>query len=64
MIQVMTQEKKRSILIALETDEEIGNLEEEGLAIIEDISEALERKQRQGTSSQGYTKEEVFRENC
>ena len=64
MIQVMTQEKKRSILIALETDEEIGNLEEEGLAIIEDISEALERKQRQGTSSQRYTKEEVFRENC
>ena len=40
------------------------NLEEEELAIIEDISEALERKQRQGTSSYRYTKEEVFRGNC
>ena len=35
----------RDILTALEGDEEIGNLEEEEVAIIEEIAEVLERRQ-------------------
>ena len=34
------------ILRALETDEEIGNLEEEDFAIVEEIAEVLERRQK------------------
>ena len=37
-------EKVRYILAALEADEEIGNLEEEQVAIIEEIAEVLDRK--------------------
>ena len=33
-------------MIALEADEEIGNLEEEEVAIIEEIAEVLERRQK------------------
>ena len=36
----------RDILAALEADEEIGNLEEEQVAIIEEIAEVLERRQK------------------
>ena len=36
----------RDILTALESNEEIGNLEEEGVAIIEEIAEVLERRQK------------------
>ena len=36
----------RQILTALEADEEIGNLEEEEVAIIEEITEVLERRQK------------------
>ena len=36
----------RDILTALESDEEIGNLEEEEVAIIEEIAEVLERRQK------------------
>ena len=36
----------RNILTALEADEEIGNLEEEEIAIIEEIAEVLERRQK------------------
>ena len=40
------------ILRALETDEEIGNLEEEDFAIVEEIAKVLERRQKgQVTSS-------------
>ena len=38
-------EKVRNILTALEADEEIGNLQEEEIAIIEKIIEVLERTQ-------------------
>ena len=37
-------EEVRNILTALEADEEIGNLEEEEVAIIEDIVKVLERR--------------------
>ena len=37
-------------MTALEADEEIGNLEEEEVAITEEIAEVLERKQRQVNS--------------
>ena len=36
----------RDVLAALEADEEIGNLEEEEVAIIEEIAEVLERRQK------------------
>ena len=36
----------REILIALEEDEEICNLEKEEVAIIEEIEEVLERRQK------------------
>ena len=36
----------RDIVTALEADEEIGNLEEEEIAIIEEIAEVLERRQK------------------
>ena len=36
----------RDILTELEADEEIGNLEEEEVAIIEEIAEMLERRQK------------------
>ena len=39
-------EKVEDIVIALEADEEIGNLEEEEVAIIEEIAEVLERRQQ------------------
>ena len=39
------EEEMRDILTALEADEEIGNLEEEEVAIIEEIAEVLERRQ-------------------
>ena len=35
------------ILTTLEVDEEIGNLEEEEVAIIEEIAEVLERRQKE-----------------
>ena len=38
--------KVGDILIALEADQEIGNLEEEEVAIIQEIAEVLERKQQ------------------
>ena len=40
------EEEVRNILTALEADEEIGNLEEEEVAIIEDIVKVLERRQK------------------
>ena len=43
-------EEGRDIVTALEADEEIGNLEEEEVAITEEIAEVLERKQRQVNS--------------
>ena len=39
-------EEVRDIVTALEADEEIGNLEEEEIAIIEEIAEVLERRQK------------------
>ena len=39
-------EEVRYILTALEADEEIGNLEEEEVAIIEEIAKVLERRQK------------------
>ena len=36
----------RDILTALEADEEIDNFEEEEVAIIEEISEVVERRQK------------------
>ena len=39
-------EDVRDILTALEADEEIGNLEEEEVAIIEEIAEVLKRRQK------------------
>ena len=39
-------EEVRDILTALEADEEISNLEEEEVAIIEEIAEVLERRQK------------------
>ena len=39
-------EEVRDIVTALEADEEIGNLEEEEVAIIEEIAEVLERRQK------------------
>ena len=52
-------EEVRDIVTAQEADEEIGNLEEEEVAIIEEIAEVL-----QVTSSQRYTKEEIVMVNC
>ena len=40
------REDVRDILTALEADEEIGNLEEEEVAIIKEIAEVLERRQK------------------
>ena len=39
------------ILAALEADEEIGNLEEEEVAIIEEIAEVLERRHKDKLSA-------------
>ena len=39
-------EEVRDILTALEADEDIGNLEEEEVAIIEEIAETLEKRQK------------------
>ena len=39
-------EEVRDILTALEAEEEIGNLEEEEVAIIEEITVVLERRQK------------------
>ena len=39
-------EEVRDIVTALEADEEIGNLEEEEVAIIEEIAEVLERRKK------------------
>ena len=39
-------EEVRDIVTALEVDEEIGNLKEEEVAIIEEIAEVLERRQK------------------
>ena len=39
-------EEVRDIMTALESDEEIGNLEEDEVAIIEEIAELLERRQK------------------
>ena len=36
----------RDIVLALEADKEIGNLEEEEVAITEEIAEVLERRQK------------------
>ena len=44
-------EEVRDILIALEADEEIGNFEEEEVAIIEEIAEVLERRQKDKITS-------------
>ena len=41
----------RDIVTALEADEEIGNLEEEEVAIIEEIAEVLERRQKDKLSA-------------
>ena len=43
---VNNSEEVRNILTALEADEEIGNLEEGEVATIEEISEVLERRQK------------------
>ena len=40
------EEEVRDIFTALETDEQIGSLEEEEVAIIEEIVEVLERRQK------------------
>ena len=39
-------EKMRDVLTALEADEEIGNLEEDEVAVIEKIAEVLERRKK------------------
>ena len=44
-------EEVRDILIALEADDEIGNFEEEEVAIIEEIAEVLERRQKDKITS-------------
>ena len=43
---VNNSEEVRNILTALEADEEIGNLEEGEVATIEEISEVLEKRQK------------------
>ena len=47
----------RDILTALEADEKIGNLEEEEVAIIEEIAEVLETRQKNKTHSIAKTNE-------
>ena len=54
-------EEVRDILTAWETDEEIGNLEEEQVAIIEEIAEVLERRLKDKLAA---LREEVIRGNC
>ena len=44
-------EEARDIATALEADEEIGNLEEKEVAIIEEIAEVLERRQKDKLSA-------------
>ena len=44
-------EEVRDIVTALEADEEIGNLEEEEVAIIEEIAEVLERRHKDKLSA-------------
>ena len=44
-------EEVRAILTALEADEEVGNLEEEEVAIIEEVAEVLERRQKDKLSA-------------
>ena len=43
----------REILTALEADQEIGNLEEEEVAIIEKVAKVLERRQKYKLSALG-----------
>ena len=58
-------EEVRDILTTLEADEEIGNLEEEEVAIIEEIAEVFKRRQRDKLPAlKRYTKKEVVSENC
>ena len=54
------------ILTALEADKQIGNLEEEEVAIIEEIVEVLDDRKTSYQLFEIYqrTKEEVFRGNC
>ena len=54
------------ILTALEADKQIGNLEEEEVAITEEIAEVLDDRKTSYHLLEIYqrTKEEVFRGNC
>ena len=59
-------EDVRDIVTALEADVEISNLEEEEVAIIEEIVEVLDDRKTSYQLLEIYqrTKEEVFRGNC
>ena len=55
-------EEVRDILTALEADEYIGNLEEEQVAIIEEIAEVLERRQTSYQLLEIYQRRSYWRE--
>ena len=58
-------EEVRDTLTALEADQEIGNLEEEEVAIIEEIAEMLQGRQKDKlTALRDIPKEKVIRRNC
>ena len=59
------REEVRNILTALEADEEIGNPEEEEVAIIEEIAELLERRQKEKLPALGdITKKKLLEETA
>ena len=57
-------EEVRDILTALEADEKIGNLEEEEVAIIEEIEDVLERRRKEKLPALRDTLKKNIRGNC
>ena len=57
-------EKVRDILTALEEDEEIENLEEEEVAIVEEIAKVLERRQKDKLPALKDVPKKLLEGNC
>ena len=57
-------EEVRDILTAMEADEKIGNLEEEKVAIIEEIEDVLERRRKEKLPALRDTLKKNIRGNC
>ena len=57
-------EEVRDILTALEADEEIGNLEEEEVAIFEEIAEMFDRRQKEKLPALRHIPKKKLLEGC